>query len=111
MANLLGRKAAELWPEPFRRRDLPWFREWAELEQDARSIRSYEPLLVPGLLQTEAYARAVLATSGLLSPTEVDEIVAARLAGSGCWSGMFRSSSSRCSTRWCCAGRSATIRV
>lgn len=80
VANLLGRKAAELWPEPFRRRDLPWFRAWAELEQDAGSIRSYEPLLVPGLLQTEAYARAVLATGGLLSPTEVDEIVAARLA-------------------------------
>ncbi|MBO0802171.1 MAG: helix-turn-helix domain-containing protein [Nocardiopsaceae bacterium] len=30
------------------------------LETEARAIRSYEPELVPGLLQTEAYARAVM---------------------------------------------------
>ncbi|MEV6811282.1 helix-turn-helix transcriptional regulator [Micromonospora sp. NPDC051296] len=80
VATILGRTAADLWPEPFRRRDLPWFREWAELEQKASSVRSYQPLLVPGLLQTEAYARAVLATGGLVPPAEVEEIVAARLA-------------------------------
>ncbi|MDG4793206.1 DUF5753 domain-containing protein [Micromonospora sp. WMMD1082] len=80
VATVLDRKAKELWPEPFRRRDLPWFREWAEFEQKASSLRWYEPLLVPGLLQTEAYARAVLTTGGLLPPVEVEEIVAARLA-------------------------------
>ncbi|WP_343449938.1 DUF5753 domain-containing protein [Micromonospora oryzae] len=79
VAKVLGREAAELWPEPFRRRDLPWFRKWAELEQVAISIRSYQPLLVPGLLQTEAYARAVLSTGGLLPPAEVERIVAGRL--------------------------------
>ncbi len=79
VAKVLGREAAELWPEPFRRRDLPWFRKWAELEQAAISIRSYQPLLVPGLLQTEAYARAVLSTGGLLPPAEVERIVAGRL--------------------------------
>ena len=79
VAQVLRRNAADLWPEPFRRRDLPWFRPWAELEQDATSIRSYQPLLVPGLLQTEGYARAVLGTGGLLPPSEVDLIVASRL--------------------------------
>lgn len=79
VAQVLRRDAADLWPEPFRRRDLPWFRPWAELEQDATGIRWYEPLLVPGLLQTEGYARAVLGTGGLLPPSEVDLIVASRL--------------------------------
>ncbi|MEH1165603.1 DUF5753 domain-containing protein [Micromonospora sp. CPCC 205539] len=79
VAGVLGRDAADLWPEPFRRRDLPWFRPWADLEQDAISLRSYQPLLVPGLLQTEGYARAVLSTGGLVPPSEVDEIVAGRL--------------------------------
>ncbi|MCO1598699.1 DUF5753 domain-containing protein [Micromonospora sp. RHAY321] len=59
--------------------DLPWFRPWAELEQDATAIRWYEPLLVPGLLQTEGYARSVLNTGGLLAPSDVDQIVAGRL--------------------------------
>lgn len=79
VAELLGREAADLWPEAFRRRDLPWFRPWAELEQDATGIRSYQPLLVPGLLQTEAYARAVLGTGGLVPLSEVDQVVASRI--------------------------------
>lgn len=38
-----------------------WFARWAEdFEQRATLIRWFEPLLVPGLLQTENYARAVL---------------------------------------------------
>ncbi|GAA2703305.1 hypothetical protein GCM10010429_08990 [Micromonospora olivasterospora] len=79
VAAVLGKEAAELWPEPYRRRDRPWFRPWPELEQAAISIRSYQSLLVPGLLQTEAYARAVLGTGGLVPPAEVEEIVAGRL--------------------------------
>ncbi|MCI4064377.1 helix-turn-helix transcriptional regulator [Micromonospora sp. R77] len=80
VAGILGREPAELWPEPYRRRDLPWFRPWAELEQDAVSIRSYQPAVLPGLVQTEEYARAVLRTGGLLAPAEVEQFVAARLA-------------------------------
>ncbi|WBB82396.1 DUF5753 domain-containing protein [Micromonospora sp. WMMD882] len=80
VAAVLGHAAAELWPEPYRRRDLPWFRPWADLEQEATDLRSYQPLLVPGLLQTEAYARAMLRTGNLLPPDEVEQIVASRLA-------------------------------
>jgi len=36
-----------------------WFRQWAELEQEAVSLNTYECRVIPGLLQTEAYARAV----------------------------------------------------
>lgn len=55
-----------------------WFRPWPDLEREATSLRSHEPTYVPGLLQTEAYARAVLATS-LLTPDEVEAHLAIRL--------------------------------
>lgn len=37
-----------------------WFRPWLEIEPQATSLRTYGPLLVPGLLQTERYASALL---------------------------------------------------
>lgn len=41
-----------------RRRGLAkWFRRWAELEKGAVTLNTYECRSVPGLLQTEAYAR------------------------------------------------------
>ncbi|WP_446047582.1 helix-turn-helix domain-containing protein [Streptomyces olivaceus] len=36
-----------------------WFRQWARLEETAVSLHTYECRLVPGLLQTEAYARTL----------------------------------------------------
>ncbi len=50
------------------------------LEHGATAIQSYEPALVPGLLQTEAYMRALIGTSPLfLRLTEVDQRVEIRL--------------------------------
>ena len=37
-----------------------WFQQWADIEAQATVLRWYEPLVVPGLLQTEDYARAIL---------------------------------------------------
>ena len=37
-----------------------WLQEWADIEAQATVLRWYEPLVVPGLLQTEEYARAIL---------------------------------------------------
>lgn len=53
----------------------------AEAEALATSIREYAPQLIPGLLQTEAYARAVFRAGHPTAPEEViDELVANRLA-------------------------------
>ncbi|MFI7438126.1 DUF5753 domain-containing protein [Micromonospora haikouensis] len=61
---------------------VPWFRKWAELEQVAVSIRSYQPLLVPGLLQTEAYAQAILdAEAPPRLVAVIDEVVLRRVVG------------------------------
>lgn len=56
-----------------------WFREWAAIEEETTALRSFSPLFVPGLLQTEGYARAVLTGSGLLPPEEIEEQVVVRL--------------------------------
>lgn len=37
---------------------------WRDIEQEASSLLTYEPLLVPGLLQTPDYAREVIEQSG-----------------------------------------------
>lgn len=57
-----------------------WFREWVSYEQSATSLRWYEPLLVPGLLQTRDYVRAVLRTGTSLTAEEIEQQVAVRFA-------------------------------
>ncbi|MEV5933098.1 helix-turn-helix transcriptional regulator [Streptomyces sp. NPDC052079] len=58
-----------------------WFRMYVSLEGAARIIRSYEPHFVPGLLQTEDYARAVLeaGTIGTAGRDAVERHVALRM--------------------------------
>jgi transcriptional regulator with XRE-family HTH domain len=40
-----------------------WFRAYVDLEADASEIRWYQPEVVPGILQTEAYIHAMNATA------------------------------------------------
>jgi transcriptional regulator with XRE-family HTH domain len=49
------------------------------LEHGAKQVREYEPLLVPGLLQTADYAAAVIGTDATIRTVEVEQRVAARL--------------------------------
>jgi transcriptional regulator with XRE-family HTH domain len=59
-----------------------WFSMYVSLEGAAGIIRSYEPHFVPGLLQTEAYARAVLeaGTIGQTGPEAIERHVSLRMA-------------------------------
>jgi transcriptional regulator with XRE-family HTH domain len=56
-----------------------WFREWPEREREATRIRWYEPTFVPGLVQTEAYARALLTGRKGSRAANAEEMVSARL--------------------------------
>lgn len=61
-------------------RHAAYFADAAELEQQARTISEYAPMLVPGLLQTEAYARALVSAAQRFEPQDtVDRLVRARL--------------------------------
>ncbi|MFF8830473.1 Scr1 family TA system antitoxin-like transcriptional regulator [Streptomyces sp. NPDC015131] len=57
-----------------------WFQTWALLEASAITLDTYEPRVIPGLLQTEAYAR-VLFRGQLppLSDEQVEDQMTARL--------------------------------
>ncbi|MBP2585415.1 transcriptional regulator with XRE-family HTH domain [Streptomyces sp. PvR006] len=57
-----------------------WFRRWARLEREAVSLCTYECRLVPGLLQSEAYARAVFDNSiPLLTDEQTEDQLTARM--------------------------------
>ena len=58
-----------------------WFQNYLDLEQSAELIRTYEVQFVPGLLQTDAYARAVIMLGhGTASRDEIDRRADLRMA-------------------------------
>lgn len=54
-----------------------WFREFVERERDATSIREFNALAIPGLLQTEDYARALFRAC---KPADSDEAISQHVA-------------------------------
>ncbi|MEV0249760.1 Scr1 family TA system antitoxin-like transcriptional regulator [Nocardia sp. NPDC050712] len=49
------------------------------MEFGAHSIRSYDSLIVPGLLQTEDYARALISADVMIRPVQVEQLVGIRM--------------------------------
>jgi DNA-binding XRE family transcriptional regulator len=57
-----------------------WFADFLEREGVATSIRTYQPIIVPGLFQTEDYARELYAGHRPgIGTDELDELVRARI--------------------------------
>jgi transcriptional regulator with XRE-family HTH domain len=64
-----------------RRADGPvptWFEDWLRAEDEAHALRIWQPLIIPGLLQTPDYARALFLAAGA-DEAKADELVAVRL--------------------------------
>ncbi|MFC8716770.1 DUF5753 domain-containing protein [Kitasatospora sp. NPDC057198] len=56
------------------------YTDFLGLEEDARYIRTWQPLVLPGLLQTEDYARAMLeANPAAVRPERIDPLVKLRM--------------------------------
>jgi len=74
-----GRKKS--WWHDYTDTELPeWFELYVLLEDSALTIRDYEPELIPGLLQTRAYAEHVMRTpAGYLDEEEIQRRVTVRL--------------------------------
>jgi hypothetical protein len=70
---------AVAWRRRLRRGLVALQQETAELEASAGTLREYRPLLVPGLLQTPAYARAVYEAMHTTGRPDIAEAVAARM--------------------------------
>jgi hypothetical protein len=57
---------------------------WVDFESEATALSSYQPLTIPGQLQTAEYARAIIqATGSGLSDDQLDTLVTSRLSRQG----------------------------
>jgi transcriptional regulator with XRE-family HTH domain len=65
-----------LWPVVMQHAYPAWFRPFVEMEKDASEIWNFQNQVVPGLLQTEEYARALFTAT---RRANTDELVAARM--------------------------------
>ncbi len=59
-----------------------WYADFITLEGDATYIRTYQPVFIPGLLQTGDYLRAMVSSGGptVHTPDAINEMVAVRQA-------------------------------
>ena len=80
LVQLTREANATPWYQKFQDVVPDWFHVFVGLEEAAQLIRVYEVQFVPGLLQTEEYARAII-TQGApgKDPDEVDRVVALRM--------------------------------
>ncbi|MEV2277084.1 helix-turn-helix transcriptional regulator [Nocardiopsis sp. NPDC049922] len=82
-----GGKLLELWVELTNSQAYPdWLGVLVKAEKVTTRIRSFEALAVPGLVQTESYAKALVRASNPLETSEkVTEMVAGRLKRQRLW--------------------------
>jgi len=76
----LARAARQrLWWMEYRDRLPSGYAEYVALEADASHLSFFQPLFVPGLLQTPAYARAILQTTAIEGLTPQDQVFRAEV--------------------------------
>ncbi|WP_248961078.1 helix-turn-helix domain-containing protein [Sphaerisporangium perillae] len=68
-----------LWPMVARPAAPAWFRPWLDIETTAEALRFWSPLVIPGLLQNEDYARAILSGDVGVTAEQIEEQVTARM--------------------------------
>ncbi len=81
LLELLKQSAQLGWLNKFESELPELYLHYVSFEAEARSIRNYESLFIPGLLQTEDYARAAITQAGLPipNPDDIDHRVEVRM--------------------------------
>ena len=79
LMNLLEASSERDWWEPYKNVLPSGLDTFVGLESDARRELAFELAIVPGLLQTEAYARAMFAADDSRGSEAADKLVAMRL--------------------------------
>ncbi|MFD1536857.1 helix-turn-helix domain-containing protein [Nonomuraea guangzhouensis] len=69
----------ELLPQIHNSLGPKWFQEWPRVEAAAHTIRTSEPMIIPGLLQTESYARRVFLGKPGATEDEAEKAVQLRI--------------------------------
>ncbi|PWU51954.1 XRE family transcriptional regulator [Micromonospora globispora] len=75
-----GGLLAGLMKESDGRSEPSWFESWPGHEERAVRLCHFEPCLIPGLLQTEEYARAVFSAGGLYRGDRVERLLSFRMS-------------------------------
>ncbi|MFJ2217750.1 helix-turn-helix domain-containing protein [Streptomyces sp. NPDC101062] len=79
LLGMLPAKRQPGWWDPYREALPSGLEVLLELETEAHSERAWEPVIVHGLLQTPDYARAILRSDPSTRPSDVDDLVEARI--------------------------------
>jgi DNA-binding XRE family transcriptional regulator len=79
MADLARQARKRGWWQQYSATLPDWFEVFVGLESEASEIRSYEPELIYGLLQTEGYIRGLMASESALGEDERERRVRLRL--------------------------------
>jgi hypothetical protein len=80
LSSLAGRADQRSWWAPWTDVVPDWLQTFVGLEGLARKVFTYEPVIVPGLLQTEEYALAVTHATPRVRADHAERFVAFRLA-------------------------------
>ncbi len=67
------------WLAPYREHLPSAYAAYIGLEREASTLYFYNPLIIPGILQTEAYATAVIPSTAPTVPTEEKRVVSRRV--------------------------------
>ncbi|WP_421107023.1 helix-turn-helix domain-containing protein [Streptomyces sp. NEAU-S77] len=78
--ELLKQATGKAWYDEYADVTPDWLKRLIGLEDSAVEIRTYEVNVVPGLLQTPAYAQAVVASGPYANKTEINRRVELRMA-------------------------------